>query len=458
MPILPVTIFLAAIFYIIISAYNRKLGLWLMLLLLPTYVLRFKVGPIFGVGALPSTWLEIMILISSAFVILDFCLPKLAGVGLNTPINFALLKNFFTRPTRANALPYITIFGFILLVGATLGVIHSVDLRSALGLWRAFYIEPVLMFFVFFLRFREKRDWEIALKFLALAVIGTSAVAIYQYFTGWMIFNPYWAAEATRRSTSIFGFPNGIGLFASPLVPMFITMLIYTRNLAKIDRVIYVLAIILGVVAVVVAHSTGAVVAITGAIFLIMLTHKKTKVVTIVLAVVGVALLMFPQFPSRDELMLKDFSGQIRMQMWGETIEFLRAHSFWGAGLASYQKLIAPYHVMHVEIYHHPHNIFLNFWIEAGAVGLVGILGLLLAFYNIIILTLRRAELKNAPLAWAAAFGIAGFLIHGLVDTPYIKNDLSVMFWFIAALACYAYSILYFAPSAGGATLDKSKK
>jgi O-antigen ligase len=78
----------------------------------------------------------------------------------------------------------------------------------------------------------------------------------------------------------------------------------------------------------------------------------------------------------------------------------------------------------------YPHNIALNFWTEIGFFGMlstVGILGYL--FY------LGFKIYKN-DILWGA--GLVGTLIvivtHGLVDVPYFKNDLAMLFWIIAWL------------------------
>ena len=63
---------------------------------------------------------------------------------------------------------------------------------------------------------------------------------------------------------------------------------------------------------------------------------------------------------------------------------------------------------------------------------------------------------NNSPVKYIN-LGLTGALIvisiHGLVDVPYFKNDLSVMFFIILALAgLYYYDIKY------GKTLNTSKK
>jgi len=73
-----------------------------------------------------------------------------------------------------------------------------------------------------------------------------------------------------------------------------------------------------------------------------------------------------------------------------------------------------------------PHNIFLAFWLQTGLIGLVGFIWLI-----IIIIFLNY---KPKILSFILLYAIIYILIHGLVDTTYWKNDLSVIFWVIIAL------------------------
>jgi hypothetical protein len=79
----------------------------------------------------------------------------------------------------------------------------------------------------------------------------------------------------------------------------------------------------------------------------------------------------------------------------------------------------------------------LNVWTELGLAGFAACAGLL----TIVLAALRRAHADGwrdtAAVAVLLAFG--GMLVHGLVDVPYFKNDLSALTWLLLALLCTAY-------------------
>ena len=87
-----------------------------------------------------------------------------------------------------------------------------------------------------------------------------------------------------------------------------------------------------------------------------------------------------------------------------------------------------------METHPYPHNFYLALWLELGFLGLLVFWGMLVKFFASIF---RR--IKNNPSSKRFLLAVAGamivILIHGLVDTPYFKNDLSVLFWLIIGLS-----------------------
>ena len=156
-----------------------------------------------------------------------------------------------------------------------------------------------------------------------------------------------------------------------------------------------------------------------------------------------------------------DTDGQIRQELWKETWQMLKdGKLLLGAGLANYQSAVAPYHQSGIyvrnddpefdkwvaisleyqqkvwqplEIYLYPHNIFLNFWSELGLAGMllfVWIIGkfLMLDFRLLI------SDYKNKSLILGLTGAMIVIVVHGLVDAPYFKNDLAVLFWLLIGM------------------------
>ncbi|PIR03336.1 MAG: hypothetical protein COV60_00900, partial [Candidatus Magasanikbacteria bacterium CG11_big_fil_rev_8_21_14_0_20_43_7] len=191
-----------------------------------------------------------------------------------------------------------------------------------------------------------------------------------------------------------------------------------------------ILLLLTGSLAVFYAKSTGGLMGIIAGIGILLLYHKKTRWPSVILGVIAfTSLLSLPQLAGiKHEVFLGDRSGQIRVAIWKETVALLKDRPLLGAGLSSYDERIVPYHTTvngeGIEIFHHPHNIFLTMWVNLGLLGLVG--------FIILIGGLYMNTWRTSPVLIAV---LTTLLVTGLVDSPYIKNDLAVFFWIIPLLA-----------------------
>lgn len=386
---------------------NFLYGYTLFLALLPAYLVRFSVGP------LPTTLLELML-----FVLLFFYILR--------------EKNW--RKKIASLPKVYVILGLFFLLSATGGMFYGLDLKAAAGEWKAFYVEPVifgLMTLLFFAE-RPKKDLYTALSGLCLGASLVASLAVIQRFTGWLVPYDFWEKNATYRVTGPYGFPNGVGLFLAPVLP--IALALVQHNKAPLQKIGTALFIILSLLATLFAKSTGALVGIAVALFVLLLFIEKTRVAILILVAASlIALFSLPQLEGiQKEVTFQDRSGQIRLSMWQETGEFLQDYPLFGAGLASYTERMPHYHRQvngeHIEIFHHPHNIFLTMWVNLGLAGLVTFIAMIASFFY------QVWKQKKEPLVQVAALAMIIMLVSGLVDSPYIKNDLAILFWLIFSL------------------------
>ena len=431
-----------AILFAILSIKNIKLAIAFTIFALPTYLIRFSVFNI------PMTALEVMILVLFAvFVVLK--IRKKEKIELS---NYKWLILLF-------------------LIAATVAVFVSVEKVSALGLWKAYFIEPIL-FFIVFINEIKKKDLYLIINAIGLSALFVSIPAIVQKFWPIGIENGFWAAEETRRVVSWYGFPNAIGLYLAPIAVLFAGLaiaqaskLFSNKNKAEYLAFIFkVLVFTCCVLAIYFAKSEGALVAIFAGIVLLglVLPYKKLRMMTIIFAFLLFCIFAFIPSTSKlvDKLILRDTSGQIRQQQWNETFKMLKdGKIITGAGLSNYQNAIEPYHQegvwlkdyndpkwldkifndeeyrsahwQPVEIYMYPHNFILNFWTEIGLLGLLAFTLLLLKFIQ----SYKNVSKEDRLIYKIFIVMLMTILIHGLVDVPYLKNDLSVFFWLMFGLS-----------------------
>ena len=375
--------------------------------LLPTYLLRFKIGP------LPTTVLEVLIWV--------LILAWLARGRQNWPDLKNVIKN-----NRALA-----IAASVFLLGATISTALSPNLRAALGEWRAFYVEPIIVAVIIATTVRTRADWQKIAFGLIIGGTVTAALAVYQHFTGWLVPHSFWANRDTYRVTGWYGFPNGLGLWLAMLVPV-AGYLIVQKN--KPIRLLAILYIPLALAGIIFAKSTAGLMGVAAAIGVVLLAWPKTRWLTAGAAMIAIAgvFLLPATSPIKQELLAQNRSGQLRRDMWGESIEYLKIHPLRGAGLAAYSQEIWPFrHDKRIEVFHHPHNIFLTMWINTGLLGLIGFVSLLVILFGKLF---RPVFVQRDTLATMILAILAGWVMMGLVDSPYIKNDWSIFFWALLAL------------------------
>jgi len=419
-----VTIYLLLFTFIAWNRFNFALALFFFLL--PTYLIRFNVGLI------PTTILEIMFLVIFVIWIIKHTSRNTYHVTLDI--------------IKKNKILFVGVFFFLLT--ATISIFTSSDIKSALGEWKAFYIEPILMFFIITTTFKSSNKKLINSIIFALILSGllTSLLAIYQHFTGWMVPWDFWQNNETFRVTAWYGFPNGVGLYLAPIWPLAVYLFrkkisTLTKRNWKLEIGNYLeivscsLFIVLSPLAIFYAKSTGAIIGLTAGVGILLLIYKKTRWPIIIISIIGItSLLNFSSLSDiKDEIFFQDRSGQIRLSMWSDTFEFLKDNPIKGAGLASYEERIIPYHTTvnneGIEIFHHPHNLFLTMWVNLGLLGLISFILILIWFFKT---SLLRSMLRNNLTIFLLSSMIV-IIIMGLVDSPYIKNDLAIFFWLLSA-------------------------
>ena len=459
-------IILFTILFFILAWRRLDLAVMFLIAALPAYLIRFNV---FG---LPSTLLSVMIwVVFIVWVIKNFSRVK---------NNF--LENFKKENKKIKIrYPFAWEMVLLLLIAFMAADIANFS-ASSLGIWKAYFFEPVILFIVVLNIMKGEKGKNKILSALAVSALAVSFLAVYQKITGQLIDNSLWAAAATRRVVSFFGYPNAVGLYLGPLVLVMIGWLTSVILVGRNDKeksvvrndiiaIIFIsLTIITSVLAIYFTKSKGAMMGVaSGLVVFGLMANKKIRWAVIIILILISALIASNQ-PLRHRalkyLTLNDFSGQVRRAQWHETWQMLTdGRVLTGAGLANYQATIINYHIpgmfiknfddpdaqrklvfnniyraahwQPLEIYLYPHNIFLNFWSELGLAGLLLFVWIIGKFFVIGICDLfGNLEMqKNKYLLIGLISAMIVIVMHGAVDVPYFKNDLSVIFWLLVAMA-----------------------
>ncbi|MCX7778922.1 MAG: O-antigen ligase family protein [Patescibacteria group bacterium] len=415
-----------------------KWFLFLILASLPTYQIRLR---IFG---LPTTLLEIMILILFAYWFIN----KIKDQKSNIKITSQNCK-------RNNWFWLILLWLLVSLIA----VFFSPDQWLALGHWRAYFLEPILLLIIFLDLIKTKKDLNFVFFFLSFSALYISLWAIGQkIFGGGMLSLEAWQypLKPIWRATGPFPQSNFLGLYLSPLILLFLGQFLEGLKDKKFPPSIYYFFIsVLSILAIIFARSEGAILGIVvGLIFYFLIILRKNQKLIFILVLLSTFyfLLFFSPWQSYlwPKITFQDLSGQLRLNIWQGVFKLLKERPIFGAGLRGYQKLIPLYQkpltlptgeIISKETHPYPHNLFLALWSELGIFGLITFLMIILNFFQIgfqklfEIWNLEMGNLKsrqhNKLLIASILSAVIVILIHSLVDTSYFKNDLAILFWII---------------------------
>lgn len=375
----------------ILSFKNFPSALSLLPALTPLYLIRYQ---IFG---LPTTLLELIIFITILFAFLHH--------------RKKLLLQIFTDNTKILWLS-------ALLIGA-IAIFTAPNSLSAFGLFRAYLLAPIFLYFIYKFHFPTEKLPELKqnLYFLTLFLV---AFALFQVLTGNNLPAPW---DFELRATSIFPYPNALGLFLSPI------FIFSFFDFLQTQRKFFLFITIISAFGIFLAQSEGAIFGLVTSLFITLLISKsptKTKF----LGLISFSVISFIALisPLRNKILFLENSGQVRLSQWSETWSMLQDHFLFGSGFGGYPQVFAPYHqALQYEIFQYPHNIFLNFWTEFGLLGL--------AFILILPIFLLKQNFQKYPFLKLTFFAIfATMFFHGLVDVPFFKNDLATLTWIFLGL------------------------
>jgi len=411
-------IFLAG--FVFVGWKNIKHAILAVIFFLPLYLVRIQIF------FLPLNVLEILVWLVAIIWLIR---------GRYKDIDWAKMKRLILSAA-------------VILAGAVLATIFSANLIISLGILKGWFLVPMVLALVAVSELRSKEDIINALTFLFMSSAIVALIALGDYFKNQLTFD--------QRLTAFYLSPNHLAMY---LAPGFLAGLAVWRAASGTRTKILVgLAQVLIGLALYLTFSYGAWLAILAGIsvqWLVMSDKKeisdkcsaisdkarrKKKMVIVVAFLCVAAFLFLTQISSlklNNLLQSNRSSLQSRLMIWQAAWLIGRDHLVVGIGPGMFQTFYLRYQKIFPSPYlewavPEPHSLFLAFWLETGLVGLVGFLWLIINFFRKIF-----PEKKHQPFLAAGLVGIMVYtLVHGLIDTPYFKNDLAVIFWLVVALAC----------------------
>ncbi len=390
---------ICTVLYSLLAWRDRVAAVCIVAALLPTYVLRFQIAGI------PFTFLEMMIVVVVGAWVIELIQKPQNPCRLLTPIQWGSVAVFF--------------------VAAVFAVWVAPELRTALGLFKAYLIEPVGLALVCLGTLQTRAHWQRLGHAVLAGGIVIAIIAIVQYLTGWGIPDP-WQVWPDRRSTAVYGYPNAVGLYLAPLVVYAIGQLLSPLTTSRQRWILAGCALLMSV-SVIAAQADGGVIAIMAGSF-VLLQFTPWRRWTWLLAALGlIGVLLWS--PTRQVILFHDVSGTVRLVLWHGTINLLQHHPLHGAGLGGFPQLYDVYRLpSHTELLVYPHNLWLDMWVELGLLGLVWLVAWTAAGARLFLQLFQRPAMID-PTAIILIGVWTALLVYGLVDVVYFKNDLAALWW-----------------------------
>ncbi|HAO81669.1 MAG: hypothetical protein UV57_C0003G0016 [Parcubacteria group bacterium GW2011_GWD2_43_10] len=393
----------------VLAWYSRRWALLVLLAGLSAYIIRTDLI------SLPTTWLELGIGITLAVWLIkgDWRIFQKINLRLFWPWLIPLL---------------------LWLVAGILGILVAEDTRLALGVWKGFIIDPLLLCIMVAsvaVSEKEKNWWRDWIAALLVGAVATTTVAMLQTFT-----------MHGGRLQSGYDSPNVLAMYLGPILIIGLLWLFENRRDLKLyQQLLWLGACLVVGWGVILTNSYTAIAAIMGAIVIYFIIKSWPKLA----GVIGLVLILFSLLGPWAAVSLNKglltghtnptygiTSGEVRMILWRQAVEFIKASPILGLGLGQWQAsfntiaeergwLSIKNPGLAIELHYsslYPHNLWLTTWLSVGILGLVALIWLVIKVFK---------SAVGAAAIPAAVLAVQ--IIHGTLDTPMWKNDLAILWW-----------------------------
>lgn len=359
----------------------------------------------------PTTLLEVAILISVAVFVFETARDR----------RQIIWRSPFVLP------------GLLFVLAGAIAAVTAPSLLPGLGLYRAYILEPMVFALVLVNAVRTPQR---ALTIVAALAAGGAVAGLANSVLVLMgLLNGTYDVRGTPP-VAIYSTANAVALYIVPITAVAGSLALFARGRARIVGITF---FVIGVVVTELSFSRGGYLALAAVVAGLALSHRL-RLILLGLAVVGTgALALVPPILHRIVIETQNVAGNTvfsRLELWTAAMKLLEQRPLLGAGLSGFQERVAPFYARTQTSanFIDPHNIVLNFWVETGLLGLVAIIWIFVSTFRVSWLGWRRGGDEWRPYHLGVLLAMVAVVVHGMVDVPYFKNDLSLEFWTLIAI------------------------
>lgn len=372
---------------------------YLIIFFLPVYLLRASIGN------LPTNFLEISIaVLFVAWVFKKEYRNNLKHIILSNKKYFLLV--------------------FLIFLGLLISTKVGGKYQVSLGITKGWFVFPFvfLLLAASILPPEKRKNAFLALFFSAFAV---SVAASLYYLLGRITFD--------GRLQAFFNSPNYLAMYLAPgaiIGCLWVEEKLSKKNFFMAGLIVLMLALIFLGIYLTFSYAAWVSLGLSLVIVLFLRSRNYKKIILIVFLI---ALFFSFQVGSKkleDLIKMNERSSfSSRLMIWNASKMIIQDNWMWGIGPGNfqskyleYQKYVPPYLQWAVS---HPHDLYFDFWLYSGIIGLV-------SFLALAVFSIRDLFRRERDFVGLVALGIILYILfHGIADTTYFKNDLAVVFWMI---------------------------
>ncbi len=310
------------------------------------------------------------------------------------------------------------------------------------------YLVFALFFYVSYQVMDSEKKWKGAIISLVITSAIVALYGVFQNFAGvnstasWVDNEMF--TQIKVRVYSTFDNPNVLGEYLVIMIPVVLAVLWKVKTDGQ--RFLYSFIFILLAMCMVFTWSRGAWLGVLLAAALFLLIADKRWAVVAVVGVMMLPLLLNSDSAIADRILsignTKDTSTAYRVSIWQASIHMIE--DFWlsgiGSGSDAFSMIYPKYALSGANFALHSHNLFLQIMVEAGIIGLLSFIILILSFVKECLAPVvfqKRINLTTAVVL-ALCTGMLGFLFQGLTDNVWYNYKMVLIFWIVFSLATSA--------------------
>lgn len=265
------------------------------------------------------------------------------------------------------------------------------------------------------------------LRVIVLSGIIVSIMAIYQYFFGFQHLSEYIAKKGIDNSFIIDCikqkrvFPP----FMTPnILAGFLAMVIFLA--AAINSKYKLLILFFMFAAFLLTKSLGGILSFFIGVCVYFYLKKYLfswkSIFPLFILTITIGIIFLSRLENVKQNFLPGFSLINRIEYWQQTISIIKLHPFLGIGLGN----------LNLPMSRYAHNLYLQYWAEAGIIGLISFIWLIGSILRLGVKNIKNSA--NKAIAIALFISSVSFLVDNFVSFSFYLPEVSIIWWVILGI------------------------